>query len=140
MLQNQQQSAANPNACTFCYCLGYSIQAVRLGYVTEINLTAKAWEKAVQKLGKLKSCTFQASPSSTLSTKIRNSHAEDIGKKPCGQLCSHPPPFFAGQDVQFESTWQDLAAVVFPLQWLTEIRFFACPCRLQSRLITGSQT
>ena len=29
------------------------LQAVRLGYVTKINLTAKAWEKTVQELGKM---------------------------------------------------------------------------------------
>ena len=29
------------------------LRAVRLGYVTKINLTAKAWKKAVQELGKM---------------------------------------------------------------------------------------
>ena len=29
------------------------LQAVRLGYVTKINLTMKAWEEAIQELGKM---------------------------------------------------------------------------------------
>ena len=60
-----KHSAADSHACALCYCLGYSGPSSEIRHQNQ--LTAKAWKKALQELGK-----FHMRMLSTKSFRIAN--------------------------------------------------------------------